>query len=1086
MEAPASPKSLRVLYLFAGLPRKADIGFWLRELAPDGAEASVEEFDLQRSEQDDITDDSLWFRILSKIQSGLYHVLITSPPCNTWSRAKFRGSGPRPERSRDHPWGLPSLLPGSLDKQRCDTGSLLLQRSLEACTAADIVGTRWLLEHPEDLGATTSGVPASIWALEVTRALISNSHAETVAIHQCSYGSQTSKPTRLAGTLGNLALLGYPGWPRLAPKTFRYLGPLPHRCSCRKKHQPLLGKDSMGNWRTAPSASYPSLMCKLIAQRCWDTYRAAPSVGAIDDHNQPDAREDSPVKQSRRYSLAPLITSVNEALQTYIDTSKDRSPPPQQGGNIPSSSSEGSEADESGLPILRKGTGIRGHGAPLRFRNKDYEDGCGLCSPGRWPPDRRNLEQSGIAESLRTHLLNLLHKTLDIKKVTYGLCCGHFKTSPFTEELLQAGRDILLSLLQEHGATDLGSISTSAASPVALQAIHDLLRLCGDPDYRIFGPLPGGFQQGVPLGVDEKLPRAAALYKAKLKRRPLSDDEDGADPRSRDNYISVKNNKKAVRDQFELEEELEAMAKMPEDKAIQQLGPGLVVAAVGAIEKADSSFRVIHDGTHDVKVNNRIVVRDLCGNPGHRELKVHNELSQNKGSSLGLVGDVKRAHRIPKVRASDWKFQCCTLDDRDERGVRILWLNLVGTFGISSASYWWSRMGGALGRSSIYITGRQWLMQLLYVDDFEWHATGPAAHESLLLVIFWLTVAGVPFSWKKFRGGLELDYVGYWTCLDLRLVGLSEGRADWIRKWIARILAAGRVHTGEFAQVLGRLSFGFSAVDLLRPFLGPCYAWSSAVPDCYVLDVPPMVQLVLRFLDRALASGYRAEPMSKYDQHQLDSFRADAKAEGDKVVLGGYVTRADGRLDLTPWFSETLDRISAPWVYERGEPFRVIASLELLATLGCVRAFIPSMAEGALSTLTLTGITDNMGNSQLLSKLGSTKFPLVAVLMELAAVLLQKRTRLCLAWAPRLQNSEADALTNYDFSLFDSGRRVRVDFSESNRGLVMGDMLDSGRALFKSIEEAKVKKAKVRSADRARTSGWTKRSRISKAPLPAW
>ena len=100
-----------------------------------------------------------------------------------------------------------------------------------------------------------------------------------------------------------------------------------------------------------------------------------------------------------------------------------------------------------------------------------------------------------------------------------------------------------------------------------------------------------------------------------------------------------------------------------------------------------------------------------------------------------------------------------------------------------------------------------------------------------------------------------MDYVGYWTCLNERLVGLSESRSDWIQKWITRVLEAGRVHTGEFGQVLGRLSFGFSAVDLLRPFLGPCYAWSAAVPNCYVLDLPPMVKLVLNFLRKALQAG---------------------------------------------------------------------------------------------------------------------------------------------------------------------------------------------------------------------------------------
>ena len=49
-------------------------------------------------------------------------------------------------------------------------------------------------------------------------------------------------------------------------------------------------------------------------------------------------------------------------------------------------------------------------------------------------------------------------------------------------------------------------------------------------------------------------------------------------------------------------------------------------AAVGAIGKLDSSFQVVHDGTHDDEVNVRIKIKDLCSNLGNMELKLQNEL----------------------------------------------------------------------------------------------------------------------------------------------------------------------------------------------------------------------------------------------------------------------------------------------------------------------------------------------------------------------------------------------------------------------------------------------------------------------------
>ena len=61
------------------------------------------------------------------------------------------------------------------------------------------------------------------------------------------------------------------------------------------------------------------------------------------------------------------------------------------------------------------------------------------------------------------------------------------------------------------------------------------------------------------------------------------------------------------------------------------------------------------------------------------------------------------------------------------------------------------------------------------------------------------------------------------------------------------------------------------------------------------------------------------------------------KAEGELVTVGGYQTfHADGTQiphEEAKWFFMKLDRCSAPWAFARGEPFRAIASLELLGTM---------------------------------------------------------------------------------------------------------------------------------------------------------
>jgi hypothetical protein len=157
----------------------------------------------------------------------------------------------------------------------------------------------------------------------------------------------------------------------------------------------------------------------------------------------------------------------------------------------------------------------------------------------------------------------------------------------------------------------------------------------------------------------------------------------------------------------------------------------------------------------------------------------------------------------------------------------------------------------------------------------------------------------------------------------------------------------------------------------------------------------------------------------------VERFRADAKAEGDDVRLGGWeLTDAGADTTKGRWFSERLTRQNAPWVFDFGEPFRVIAALGLLATLACVVAEGDGTVAGGHVNLTLGGTTDNMGNRDAVAKFGTTKYPLVCVLMELAAQLHQRGCALELSWAPRLQNWQANALTNDDFRGFDFSKRV--------------------------------------------------------------
>ena len=164
---------------------RADIREWLQKLKPS----------VLRSEEHDLMDDEVWAGIVATIPD--YDVVVVSPPCNTWTRVVFQPDGPTPVRDRAHPWGLPKLKPNSALWAKCQQGSILVQRALEACERAQALLRGWLLEHPEDLGAAARGIPASIWALQATMDLLSATDVVSGALFQCSFRADTSKPTRL-------------------------------------------------------------------------------------------------------------------------------------------------------------------------------------------------------------------------------------------------------------------------------------------------------------------------------------------------------------------------------------------------------------------------------------------------------------------------------------------------------------------------------------------------------------------------------------------------------------------------------------------------------------------------------------------------------------------------------------------------------------------------------------------------------------------------------------------------------------------------------------------------------------------------
>ena len=183
----------------------------------------------------------------------------------------------------------------------------------------------------------------------------------------------------------------------------------------------------------------------------------------------------------------------------------------------------------------------------------------------------------------------------------------------------------------------------------------------------------------------------------------------------------------------------------------------------------------------------------------------------------------------------------------------------------------------------------------------------------------------------------------------------------------------------------------------------------------------------------------------------------DAKAEGDDVS-SGWETSETLDPKKARWFAITLTRKNAAWAFARGEPFRAIASLEMMAVLVSIIVFAPgSQWATSNASVSITAHTDNQGNSFVLDSLMTTKHPLGSFLLEIAEQLEKFNCYLDLSWTPRLQNEEADSLTNGDFHMFSMEHRSEVDLA-TLPFIRLPMMLATMEACFTKIGEEKDKR----------------------------
>ena len=291
---------------------------------------------------------------------------------------------------------------------------------------------------------------------------------------------------------------------------------------------------------------------------------------------------------------------------------------------IAAASMEAVDSDlEEGTP--RKGSGWWGSGEPMSIgsaeRKRPFYDGAGLCSPGRWPPDRRRLPRDGAVAILRERILEGINEWtrrsgLKPDGILAGLASGDLREDPFLSDITEGIRGVLSDFLSSAGH-EVCPRPDDQPQPVAVRLLGAFLKDAGDPDADVMDT----YARGVRIGVGVRLPRTPAIYDRKVAwRLPSQRDPEAAgldpDPAGvwNANYVSVKPLRKEVEQELEDQTERGQILKLSEAEARRRFGSSLVVAPLAAIVKAvrdDGSvqIRLLFGGTRKVPVNDRIQVR---------------------------------------------------------------------------------------------------------------------------------------------------------------------------------------------------------------------------------------------------------------------------------------------------------------------------------------------------------------------------------------------------------------------------------------------------------------------------------------------
>ena len=462
----------RVLYLFSGAQRKASVASFLQEESSRSAiQFELHEIDIQNSPDWDLTDKALQGRLLQDMARGHYHVVLITPPCSTWSRVRGANCrGPPMIRSQAYPWGFPWL--SKRHQKDAELGNVLIHFMIEVLQALEghprtEDGSLVLVfgEHPEDLGTIWREEdrmqmhPASIWQLPQLRDFVRADNPLqlfTVVFNQFCWSAPYRKPTRLITNLLSLKKWGPNTWP-VFHHDGTYKGPAQDLCSCTPTVS-LARTAADDTFRTTATSIYPEPMDRAIAQAILLSFHATPPQAKEGPTKGEWTKKRSREKEecgaegassSKALCKSDAGTALNRETVGSATLSKSRA-----GTTLSNATLSNATLSNTVNCTTLNGAGggasspsapRPGLGPPMQTKYKgelrSIHDGAGLCSPGRWPVERRTAPASETGKELARWCLRAFEDWVELegeekaKDLFWRTAGGKLGGTPFGGEI---------------------------------------------------------------------------------------------------------------------------------------------------------------------------------------------------------------------------------------------------------------------------------------------------------------------------------------------------------------------------------------------------------------------------------------------------------------------------------------------------------------------------------------------------------------------------------------------------------------------------------------------------------------------------